>query len=157
MIHPLALATAAAVLSIPAVTAVPHHVVHKVVVKKLVAADGTTKTNISNDPAAKAIIAGCGEQRFETQAEVDDGGGHKRVTRIKLCAKPGEDQAAWLRTLRQARSQVGHLTQLPSASRAKLAADFDKEIARVGGGNSAPQIVPAPAPADPALIAGPPK
>jgi len=138
--------------------AAPHRAVHKVIVKKTVAPDGTTKTttSVSGDPAAKAIIAGCGDKHFETQAEIDDGAGHKRVTKIKLCAKPGEDDAAWLQTLRQARGQVGKLTQLPPSSRTKLAADFDAEIARVGGASSSVPAPSAPAP-DPALVAGPPK
>jgi len=157
MIRTFAFATSAALIAVPAAAATPHRVVHKVVIKKVVSADGTTKTTVSDDPAVKAIIAGCGDKHFETQAEVDDGAGHKRLTKIKLCAKPGEDQAAWLQTLRQARGQIGHLTQLPPSSRTKLAADFDAEIARVGGASGSAQPAPAPAPVNPALIAGPPK
>jgi hypothetical protein len=142
----------------PVSAATPHRTtVHKVIVKKVVAADGSTRMVGADDPAAKALIAGCGERRFETQAEVDDASGHKRVTKIKLCAKPGEDDAAWLNSLRSARAQVAQLTQLPPASRTKLAADLDAEIARVGAAHGSTTTAPTPAPIDPALIAGPPK
>jgi hypothetical protein len=122
----------------PVSAATPHRTtVHKVIVKKVVAADGSTRTVGADDPAAKAVIAGCGERRFETQAEVDD--------------------AAWLNSLRSARAQVAQLTQLPPASRTKLAADLDAEIARVGAAHGSTTTAPTPAPIDPALIAGPPK
>jgi len=150
-------ATSAVLLAVPADAAPSRHTVHKVIVKKTVTVDGTTKTVVTGDPAAKAIVAGCGEKRFETQAEVDDGSGHKRVTKIKLCAKPGEDNAAWLKSLRSARGQVAGLTQLPATSRTKLAADFDREITRVAAAQGSTAIAPVPAPIDPALVAGPPK
>lgn len=150
----------AAGLAVSANAATKHRVVHKVIVKQVVAADGATRTIVSGDPAARAIIAGCGARHFETQAEVDDGTGHKRVTKIKLCAKPGEDDAKWLITLRQARARIGGLVQLPPTTRTKLAADFDAEIARVGAARGVAPGAPSladPAPVNPALIAGPPK
>ena len=108
-------------------------------------------TVVSGDPAARAIVAGCGARRFETSAEVLNQG-EKRVTRIKLCAKPGEDDAAWLRTLRQAREQIGGASQLAPASRIKLGHDLDAEIAQVEKG--LPDSVPVPGAAP--QIAGPP-
>lgn len=106
-----------------------------------VAKKSIPKTVVTGDSAAKAIVDGCGDRRFETSAEVDDGAGHKRVSKIKLCAKPGEDDAAWLQTLKKARAQIDGLTQLPPESRAKLATDFDTEIARL----SSPAEPTAPA------------
>lgn len=148
----------AATLAAPAMAAAPRHVVKQTIVKTIVSPDGTTRT-VSGSAAAKALVASCGERHFETSAEVGVGDS-KRVSRIKLCAKPGEDAAAWLATLRQARSRISNLTQLPPASRTKLAADFDAEIARVSASTSSATAVPAapaPTPIDPALIAGPPK
>jgi hypothetical protein len=118
---------AAAGLAIPAGAATT---VHKVVVRKTVTHGGKVRTVVSGDPAAKAIIAGCGERRFETSAEVMDQG-HKRMTKIKLCAKPGEDDATWLKSLRQASTTIKGTEALPPASRAKIVADLDAEIARV--------------------------
>ncbi len=140
----MALAVAAAAgLAMPALGATT---VHKVIVRKTVSTDGKVKTVVSGDPAAKAIIAGCGERRFETSAEVMDQG-HKRMTKIKLCAKPGEDDASWLKMLRQAASTIKGTAQLPEASRTKIVADLDAEIARVEAGAAAKVAVPEVTPA----------
>lgn len=88
------------------------------------------------DAQAKAIVAACSDRRFETTAEVMDGG-QKRVTRIKLCAKPGEDDATWLKSLKQAAVTIKGSSQLPAESRAKIVADLDAEIARVQAGPAA--------------------
>ncbi len=117
------------------------HTTHKVVVRKTVASNGTTRTLDNGDQAAKAIIAGCGERRFETSAEVMDQG-HKRMTKIKLCAKPGEDDATWLKSLRQAALTIKGTEALPQASRTKIVADLDAEIARVEAGATAKVVVP---------------
>ena len=93
--------------------------VHKVIVRKTVSQGGKVQTVVSGDPAAKAIIAGCGDRRFETSAEVMDQG-HKRMTKIKLCAKPGEDDAMWVKSLRQAATTIKGTAELPEASRAKI-------------------------------------
>ena len=120
--------------------------VHKVVVRKSVSPVGKVRTVVSGDPAAKAIIAGCGERRFETSAEVMDEG-HKRMTKIKLCAKPGEDDAMWVKSLRQAAMTIKGTAELPEASRAKIVADLAAEIARVEAGATAkvalPEVTPA--------------
>ncbi|MEO6248330.1 MAG: hypothetical protein ABIO85_07080 [Sphingomicrobium sp.] len=151
------------ILAAPAYAAAPHRAIRKtVVVRKIVAPDGSTRT-VFGDPAAKAMVADCGGRHFETSAEVGSGA-TKRVSRIKLCAKPGEDDAAWLATLRHARTQIGGLTQLPPTSRTKLAADFDAEIERLSAAPAATTTVSvpnaaalAPVPTDPSLIAVPPK
>ena len=120
--------------------------VHKVVVSKTVLSSGKVRTVVSGDPAAKAIIAGCGERRFETSAEVMDQG-QKRLTNIKLCAKPGEDDAMWVKSLRQAATTIKGTAQLPEASRTKIVADLDAEIARIeavaAAKIAAPEVKPA--------------
>ena len=120
--------------------------VRKVVVRKTVSSSGKMRTVVSGDPAAKAIIAGCGERRFETSAEVMDQG-QKRMTKIKLCAKPGEEDATWLKSLRQAATTIKETAQLPDASRTKIVADLDAEIARIEAGAAAkvaaPEVKPA--------------
>jgi hypothetical protein len=115
-----------------------------VVVKKTVARDGTVKTVVTGDPAARAIVASCGDRRFETSAEVDQQG-RKRVIKIKLCAKPGEDQATWVKSLRQAATTIKGTESLPSESRTKIVADIDAEIARIDAGTAA------------SVVEGPPK
>ena len=118
-----------------AAIAAPATSVRKVVVRKTV---------VTGDPAARAIVASCGDRRFETSAEVDQQG-RKRVIKIKLCAKPGEDQATWVKSLRQAATTIRGTESLPSESRTKIVADIDAEIARIDPGTAA------------SVVEGPPK
>lgn len=127
-----------------AAIAAPATSVRKVVVKKTIARDGTVKTIVTGDPAARAVVASCGDRRFETSAEFDQQG-RKRVIKIKLCAKPGEDQTTWLKSLRQAATTIKGTESLPPEIRTKIVADFDAEIARVEAGTAA------------SVVEGPPK
>lgn len=127
-----------------AAIAAPATSVRKVVVKKTIGRDGTVKTVVSGDPAARAIVASCGDRRFETSAEVDQQG-RKRVIKIKLCAKPGEDQATWVKSLRQAATTIKGTESLPPESRTKIVADIGAEIVRVEAGTAA------------SIVEGPPK
>ncbi|MCA1654786.1 MAG: hypothetical protein LC656_11650 [Sphingomonadales bacterium] len=113
----------------PAIAA-PARQAHTVIVKKTVAPDGTVKTEVEGDAQAKAMVAACSDRKFEATAEIADGA-QKRVSKIKLCAKPGEDDAAWLKALEQARAKIGEMDQLAPDSRAKIVADLDAEIARM--------------------------
>jgi len=127
-----------------AAMAAPATSVRKVVVKKTIARDGTVKTVVTEDPTARAIVASCGNRRFETSAEVGEQG-RKRLIKIKLCAKPGADQTTWVRTLRDAASSIKGKESLPAESRTKIVADIDAEIARVEAGTAM------------AIVEGPPK
>lgn len=125
-----------------AAIAAPATSVRKVVVKKTIARDGTVETVetvVTGDPAARAIVASCGDRRFETSAEVDQQG-RKRLIKIKLCAKPGEDQATWVKSLRQAATTIKGTESLPVESRTKIVADLDAEIARVEAGTAASAV-----------------
>lgn len=90
-----------------------------------------------SEAQARAIVAACSDRQFEMTAEVIEGG-EKRVIHVKLCAKPGEDDATWLKSLRQAAATIKGRSQLPAESRAKIVADLDAEIARI-------EETPAPA------------
>lgn len=137
----------AAALVAPAFAAAPAKTVRKtVVVRKTIAADGSVKTVTSTgDARAKAILAGCGARHFESAVEVMDGGS-KRMTRIKLCAKPGENDAAWVRSLQSAATTIKGTTTLPQSSRNQIVADLDAEIIKMQSGNAAALSAPLPAP-----------
>ena len=126
-----------------AALAAPATSVRKVVVKRTIVRDGTVKTVVTGDPAARAIVASCGDRRFETSAEVDQQGRKRRLIKIKLCAKLDEDQATWVKSLRQAATTINGTESLPSESRTKIVADIDAEIARVEAGAAA-SIVDGP-------------
>lgn len=106
------------------------------VVQKVVTGE-TTKAVAGGDAQSKAIIAACSDRRFESTAEVVEKG-KKRVTHIKLCAKPGESDATWVKSLEQAAPTIKGSSQLPAERRAKIVADLDAEIARVAAGADAP-------------------
>lgn len=142
--YPLLAITAALIAAHPAVAATTHAKVRQVVVKKVVASNGTTKMTVTGDPAARALIANCGEKKFETQADVIDPAGHRRLTRIKLCAKPGEDPATWVKSLRSAQASINGTTSLPQATRAEIVAALQTEITKTEAeAASKPTLPPA--------------
>lgn len=143
---PLACLTAALVMQ-PALAGARQVTVHKVIIKDISSKGGLTKIVSTGDPAARALISSCGERRFETQAEVTDSAGRKRVTRIKLCAKPGQDSASWIKTLRSAQATIRSSTTLPPEARTQIVAALQTEIARVeaeGSGEAAPAAPATP-------------
>ena len=146
MIRHVPLACLAATLVTQPAFAEPTQVtVHKIIINETAGKAGTTKTTSTGDPAARALITNCGERRFETQAEVSDSAGRKRVTRIKLCAKPGENSASWIRTLGSAQARIKSSTTLPPATRTQIVAALQTEIAKVGAEGGAKAAPAAPA------------
>ncbi|MEO7503633.1 MAG: hypothetical protein ABIT69_00430 [Sphingomicrobium sp.] len=81
-------------------------------------------------PEAKALMAQCGAQKFETNAVVGEGSA-KRVTMITLCAKPGENDAQWIATLHKAIDRVEDMSEISAESRAQVSAQLKAEIARL--------------------------
>lgn len=134
-----------AALATPSPAATHTRIVKKtVVVRKTVSPDSSAKMEVSGDPQAKAIVTGCGARHFETNAEVVDGG-QKRLTKIKLCAKPGEDDAMWVKSLQQAAKTIDGTDRLAVESRAKIVAALNAEIIRVQASIAAQPGVIAPA------------
>lgn len=100
----------------------------------------------STDTAAAAIVADCNARKFETSVEIEKDG-HKRLTKLKLCAAKEGDQASWVRTLEDAKAKIAAHPDISDESKAKIAAELDAEIAKYQPGHGAMGSVPAaPAP-----------
>ena len=94
-------------------------------------------------PERVAAIADCKGRWFEGAAIVDPA--TKRGTRIRLCSKPGATDAEWTKTLRDAADQVRR-RDMPAEPKAKLLAQIDAAIAKVGQPAAAPPPAAAPQP-----------
>lgn len=118
-----ALLSAAAISPAPAQEA---NIVEKTVIKenKVVEGADTDEARLVND---------CSARKFETSAVLDKDG-TKRVTKLKLCSKPGADDLAWIKTLEGAKARVAEIPDLSPESRTKIEAELDAEIARLHKG-----------------------
>ena len=105
------------------------------------------------DSSAAAIIADCNARKFETRVEFEKDG-EKRVTKMKLCGVRNEDDAAWLRTLRDAKAKIAAHPDISDQSKMKIAAEIDAEIAKVEIGEAAPVSTPV-APSAPLAVITP--
>lgn len=80
-----------------------------------------------------AIAADCGKGRkFESSSEAGEGAAEKRVSKMVICSDPGESDEAWAKTLRDALARVQGNDELPADGKAKIMADLQSEIARLG-------------------------
>lgn len=98
-------------------------------------------------PERVAAIADCKGRWFEAAAIVDPA--TKRGTRVRLCSKPNASDAEWIATLKAAAEQL-RTRVMPAAPKAKLLAQIDAAIARVG------QAVPPPLAPSPPVMQQPP-
>jgi hypothetical protein len=111
----------------------------------------------TTDSSAAAIVADCNARKFETQVEIEKDG-EKRLTKLKLCAVANGDDAAWVRTLRDAKSKISAHPDISDESKMKIAAQIEAEIDKVESGKVASVAKPVepttpPAVAKPVAIA----
>lgn len=75
----------------------------------------------------------CGKGRkFESSATAGDGTKEKHVSKMVICSDPGESDAAWEKTLRDALADVERNDDMPAEGKARIMADLKSEIARIG-------------------------
>ena len=92
---------------------------------KIVKADGKKVTRTE-------FAADCGEGRkFESSAEAGDEK-NKKVSKMVICSDPGESDEAWAKTLRDALARVQGNDDMPDEGKAKIMADLQSEIAKLG-------------------------
>ncbi|HEY6663034.1 MAG TPA: hypothetical protein VIZ66_08925 [Sphingomicrobium sp.] len=106
---------------------------------------------------AKALIDACNAHRFETivETEVD---GQPRKQKVKLCGKPGQNDADWLATLKDAVDKVAANDQMSASAKGQVITALNTEIRRLSDPlrqNGASGFVlgkptPVPRPATPA-------
>ena len=121
-----AAATAALAIAAPTFAHPDHQAGEEVREIKIVKADGRTITK-------SEFVADCGKGRkFESSAEAGDGGKEKRVSKMVICSDPGESDAAWEKTLRDALARIQGNDDRPAEGKATIMADLQNEIARIG-------------------------
>jgi hypothetical protein len=104
----------------------------------------------AGDSSAAAIVADCNARKFEAQVEIEKNG-EKRLTKMKLCGIKNEDDAAWLRTLQDAKAKIAAHPDISDESKMKIAAEIDGEIAKVQSGKAASVSKPVELPAPPVI------
>jgi len=102
--------------------------------QELAGAQGATVEE--TDTTAAAIVVDCSARKFETSVEIEKDG-QKRRTRLKLCAAKDADDAAWAKTLEDAKAKIASHPDISEESKAKIAAELDAEIARIEKGDKA--------------------
>jgi hypothetical protein len=79
------------------------------------------------------FVANCGRGRkFESTATAGDGTKEKRVSKMVICSDPGESDAQWEKTLRDALANLEANKDMPPEGKARLMADLKSEIAKIG-------------------------
>lgn len=73
------------------------------------------------------LVDTCGGHKFESLVEIDPA--THRMTRIKLCAKPGASDGDWVKTLKSAIVQIEQ-RNMPPQARDKVIAELEAEVAR---------------------------
>lgn len=94
------------------------------------------------DPEAAKIVADCSARKFETAVEIEKDG-KKRLTKMKLCAAKDSDDAAWVKTLEDAKAKIATHPDISAESKASIASQLDVEIAKYGAVSTASVSPPA--------------
>lgn len=106
----------------------------------------------ATDTEAARIVADCSARKFESSIEIDKDG-QKRLTKFKLCAAKDSDDAAWVRTLQDAKAKIAGHPDISAESKASIARQLDVEIAKYPEATPPPvevaTAVPPPAAATP--------
>lgn len=109
----------------------------------------------SVDSAAKAtetLAASCLDRKFETTVQVTGPGGQPRASKVKLCGKPGQTDADWLATLKDAVDKVVLDPKMAKGVKDQVITALNAEIARLAP-SAAAKPAPAPLLAAPSLAA----
>ena len=84
----------------------------------------------AGDASDAAVIADCNARKFETSVELEKDG-KKRLTRMKLCSTAQSDDAAWVRTLEDAKEKIASHPDISAESKVSISEQIDAEIAKV--------------------------
>lgn len=81
-------------------------------------------------PTSKAQADACNARKFETTVEVTVDG-KKRGSPVKLCGKPGQTDADWANTLKDAAKTVQANEKMPKSVKDQIVTALNAEIAKV--------------------------
>ena len=103
------------------------------------AAPGTT----SAAKATETLAASCLDRKFETTVRVTGLDGKPRASRVKLCGKPGQSDAEWVGTLKDAADKVVRDPKMSQSAKDQVITALNAEIARLApAAEATPQAAP---------------
>lgn len=106
-------------------------------------------------PEMQKLLDECNGHRFETLVDVTVNG-QPRKSKVKLCGTPGQTDADWARTLKDAIAKVEANSDMTPAMRGKIVTALNAELAKLAAGTARPAIVGGTAPAIAARPPAPP-
>ena len=89
------------------------------------------------DPETVKLVADCSARKFETVVEREENG-EKKSSKVKLCGQPGQTDAEWIATLRDAAAKIEGNPNLSQSAKEQLSAALEAEIAKVENAISTP-------------------
>lgn len=95
---------------------------------------------------AAAALEACSARKFETTVRFTGANGKPRQSNVKLCGKPGQTDAEWAVTLRDAARKVQANTAMPAEARQQIADALSAELAKLEPASvtTAPALANAP-------------
>jgi hypothetical protein len=118
-------AMAALAYGVPSAAHPDHSKTEEVREIKIIKADG-------KEIRKAEFAAECGKGRKFESSSTTGGDKNKNVNKMVICSDPGETDAAWEKTLRDALARVEANDDMPAEGKAKIMADLRTEIARIG-------------------------
>ena len=76
------------------------------------------------------IVANCSGRKFESSAQAGTDG--KKVSKMVLCSNEGTSDQEWSKTLKDALAKLQTEDRMPAESKAKIMADLNAEIKKLG-------------------------
>jgi hypothetical protein len=96
------------------------------------AAPAQRQAQADEPPAdAKALIDSCAAHRFETIVSDVTADGQPKKSRVKLCGKPGQTDAEWIATLKDALDKVAANEGMSASAKAQVMTALNAEIRRL--------------------------
>lgn len=100
-------------------------------------AEAPADSNVEGNPEVIKLITDCDARKFETTVEREENG-EKKNSKVKLCGKPGQTDAEWAATLKDAATKIEMNPKMPQATKDQLGAALQAEIAKVEAGIDVP-------------------
>lgn len=96
--------------------------------------------------AAQKLVEDCSAHRFETTIK-GMSNGKPRESKVKLCGTPGQTDAQWIATLKDATAKVAANPKMPAGAKQQIITAVNAEIVRLGAvpaAGGAPALLNAP-------------
>jgi hypothetical protein len=105
---------------------------------------GAVQTAETTEKATETLAAACLAHRFETTVQVTGADGTPHPSKVKLCGKPGQSDADWARTLKDAAGKVAADPKMRPGVKAQIIGALEAEIAKLPAvGEAKPEPSPS--------------